>query len=277
MKVDLRMRRRHDLGRGPVIRRGLGRLALVAGGLGLTGLAAWSATLPSQSAAVPPKAGHSTPVWSLVEIQAVQEKLRDLGYWLPTANGHWDEISRQELVAFQKAEWRKPTGVLSREEYEEVMKGFAPAARETKASHVEVDLARQILFMVDEHGSVSHILPISSGSGKHFRAPGWDGTADTPCGHFTVFQKGWGWQKSPLGEMHNPMYLVGGIAIHGSPSVPPKPASHGCIRIPMYASQTLTKLVPKETPVVVYGCRDEEPTPPFVPGVVAATVSHHSQ
>ena len=30
------------------------------------------------------------------------------------------------------------------------------------------------------------------------------------------------------------MYFVAGYAIHGNPSVPPYPASHGCVRVPMW-------------------------------------------
>lgn len=30
------------------------------------------------------------------------------------------------------------------------------------------------------------------------------------------------------------MYFRGGFAIHGYPSVPAYPASHGCVRIPMW-------------------------------------------
>ena len=53
----------------------------------------------------------------------------------------------------------------------------------------------------------------------------------------------------------------GGIAIHGSEDVPAYPASHGCIRIPMFASQRLTSMVPKGTPVYVYGCKEEQAAP----------------
>jgi lipoprotein-anchoring transpeptidase ErfK/SrfK len=53
------------------------------------------------------------------------------------------------------------------------------------------------------------------------------------------------------------MYIVGGIAIHGSEDVPPYPASHGCIRIPMYASNRLPGMIPVGTPVLVYGCQEE--------------------
>jgi lipoprotein-anchoring transpeptidase ErfK/SrfK len=52
--------------------------------------------------------------------------------------------------------------------------------------------------------------------------------------------------------MYYPVYIVGGIAIHGSPSVPRSPASHGCIRIPMYAAKAFHDSTPVGTPVHVY-------------------------
>ena len=61
--------------------------------------------------------------------------------------------------------------------------------------------------------------------------------------------------------LYYPSFITQGVAIHGSLSVPIRPASHGCIRIPMFASQRLTMMVPKGTPVIVYGCVEEAPTP----------------
>jgi len=43
-----------------------------------------------------------------------------------------------------------------------------------------------------------------------------------------------------------------GIAIHGNPSVPVYPASHGCIRIPMFAAKEFSQMTPVGTPVIVY-------------------------
>jgi lipoprotein-anchoring transpeptidase ErfK/SrfK len=199
------------------------------------------------------------------EIHQAEQRLSELGYWGGTVDGSWDGRWRQALTAFQKVEWRKRTGILNRKEWNEIQHAVPPAPRETGPPHLEVDLARQVLYWVDQAGKVSRILPISSGSGRPFRAPGWQGVAETPCGHLSVFAKQYGWKTSPLGVMHNPMYVVGGIAIHGSPDVPPKPVSHGCIRIPMYASQTLTKMVPRDTPVLVFGCKDEPPAPSVAP------------
>jgi len=223
-------------------------------------LVAQPATAPAASPARTARGARASgPPLSAVEVKAAQSRLVELGYWAGAASGAWDATWRHALVAFQKVEWRKPTGVLTRAEWDAMLRTTPPAPRETGPAHIEVDLARQVLFMVDDAGTVSHILPISTGSGKPFRAPGWQGVAETPCGHFTVFSRGSGWHHSQLGEMYNPLYIVGGIAIHGSLDVPPKPVSHGCIRIPMYAAHHLPKLVPREMPVVVYGCKDEAP------------------
>jgi len=70
-----------------------------------------------------------------------------------------------------------------------------------------------------------------------------------------------GLEVAPLGELWWPMYFNGGIAIHGSPSVPPWPASHGCIRIPMYAAPTFYYEVPAGTRVHVLNSPEAEAPP----------------
>jgi len=201
-------------------------------------------------------AGGSGKPLSKEEIRGAEQRLSELGYWTGPVDGVWDSASRHALTAFQKVEWRKRTGQLTRREYDVLRRALPPVPRETGVPHIEVDLERQVLYFVDAEGKAGSILPISSGSGKPFRAQGWSGMAETPCGHLEVFSRLSGWHTSPLGEMHNPLYIVGGIAIHGSDSVPPYPASHGCIRVPMFASQRLPGMVPPNTPVLVYGCKE---------------------
>ena len=40
-----------------------------------------------------------------------------------------------------------------------------------------------------------------------------------------------GYRHAPLGTLYRPKYFYHGIAFHGYPSVPPEPASHGCVRV----------------------------------------------
>jgi N-acetylmuramoyl-L-alanine amidase len=213
------------------------------------------------AAAPPPKTvGRAAPEAPVgrAEIRAAEQKLAELGYWTGSIDGVWDEVSRNAFLAFQKVEGRRRTGRLTRSELTALQAALPPSPRRDGPDHLEVDLTRQVLFLVDSTGRVGHVLPISSGSGKPFHVPGYvAAVAETPCGQFSVYSRMAGWRTSPLGEMFNPLYLVGGIAIHGSPSVPAFPASHGCIRVPMFAARTLPRIVAKDLPVFVYGCRDE--------------------
>jgi hypothetical protein len=213
--------------------------------------------LPVLLLAVLPAAAASKSL-TKSDVRQAEQWLADLGFWTGPIDGVWDGASRHALVAFQKVQRAKATGQLTRAEWNALSVAMPPRPRHAEGPHIEVDIARQVLFLVDAEGKVANILPISSGSGKNFHENGYPEThAVTPCGHLEVFSKASGWKKSPLGEMHNPMYIVGGIAIHGSQDVPAYPASHGCIRIPMFASNVLPKMVPKGTPVYVYGCKEE--------------------
>jgi lipoprotein-anchoring transpeptidase ErfK/SrfK len=126
------------------------------------------------------------------------------------------------------------------------------APRETGYAHVEINLSRQRLFVVDGSGRVVKTLPVSSGSRKWFTSEGRTRRAITPRGRFTVFRKIAGWRKSPLGLLYYPSYINQGVAIHGSRSVPSMPVSHGCIRIPMSAAKEFSDMTPIGTVVLVY-------------------------
>ena len=220
-------------------------------------------------------AGTSRYTLTKEEIKRAEKRLAELGYWAGPADGVWDAASRHALIAFQKVEGARPTGKLTRAEYNALTDSAqgVPTPRlrleDGPGPHVEIDLARQVLYLVDAEGKVGNILPISSGSGKRFYENGYPETlAVTPCGRLEVYTKASGWKTSPLGQMHNPLYIVGGIAIHGSEDVPPYPASHGCIRIQMFASHRLPGMIPVGTPVLVYGCKeDTAPAPQLLSDV----------
>jgi lipoprotein-anchoring transpeptidase ErfK/SrfK len=195
---------------------------------------------------------------SVREIREVEARLSELGYWTGPVDGRFDEATRHALIAFQKVTNRPRTGRLTRSERAAVMRASRPVAREGGPAHIEIDLDRQVLYYVDDEGVVTRVLPVSTGNNKDFIAEGWERTAITPIGRFTVMNKIAGWRKSALGRLYYPNYIIGGIAIHGYESVPVKPASHGCIRIPMFAARDLYRLAPIGMSVIVYeGAEDE--------------------
>ena len=119
-------------------------------------------------------------------------------------------------------------------------------------AHVEIDLSRQVLFVIDETGMVMRILPVSTGNGELYMDHGQVHRARTPTGTFKVLRKIKGWRVSSLGLLYYPSYIFNGIAVHGSPSIPTRPASHGCIRVPMFAAKELSSLLPVGMEVVIY-------------------------
>ena len=127
-----------------------------------------------------------------------------------------------------------------------------PAPLYGGGEHIEVDLNRQVLFVVDDNGTVEKILAISSGSGNSYVSEGRKCRAVTPVGRFAVYNKIAGYRRAPLGMIYYPSYFEGGFAIHGSASVPAYPASHGCVRVPMFAAKQLSEMTPVGMVIIVH-------------------------
>lgn len=179
------------------------------------------------------------------EIKAAEARLSEIGYGRgPNA-----------LIAFQKWEGLKVTGQWNREALDAIMNASAPQAKDAGYKHVEVDLDRQVLLFMDADGMVRKVLPVSTGSDKPYKEKGMSGLAYTPRGRFRIYSKIAGWRKSPLGLLYYPSYFSDGLAIHGNPSVPQTPQSHGCIRIPMSAAVEISRLLPVGTILLIYDKR----------------------
>jgi lipoprotein-anchoring transpeptidase ErfK/SrfK len=52
--------------------------------------------------------------------------------------------------------------------------------------------------------------------------------------------------------MYFSSFFIGGFAIHGYSSVPPYPASHGCVRVPIWVAVRLYELASYGYEVDVY-------------------------
>jgi lipoprotein-anchoring transpeptidase ErfK/SrfK len=105
--------------------------------------------------------------------------------------------------------------------------------------------------LVNADGTV-RVLPVSTGSGETFMDMGEPSIAYTPRGRFVVYDKTYGWENGALGSVYYANYITGGVAIHGYETVPTRPASHGCIRIPMFAAREVSRLLKLGTIVLVY-------------------------
>lgn len=200
--------------------------------------------VPSESSAftIPKKSKSTNRQLSRADVNKANQRLSEMGY--PTGpNG---------LVMFQKWEGLKVTGRLTRDDFDAIMNAEAPQPRDPGYAHVEVDIDRQLLLLIDSEGAITRMLPVSTGSNRRYNENGMSGLAYTPRGRFRVYSKIAGWRKSPLGLLYYPNYFSDGLAIHGNPSVPRTPQSHGCIRIPMSAAAEISRRLPVGTIVLIY-------------------------
>jgi hypothetical protein len=153
--------------------------------------------------------------------------LASLHYLVPRTT-QFDGRVLDAVFAFQKVEGLPRTGVVDSAFWARLAKAATPKPRNAGADHLEIDKVRQVLLVV-RGGEVAQISPVSTGAPGKF----------TPVGRFAIYRKVSGYDPSPLGTLWDPMYFTGGYAVHGNPSVPPYPASHGCIRVPMWIASLL--------------------------------------
>lgn len=192
-------------------------------------------------------------VFDQENILLAEQLLAHQGYWVGAVDGIIDDSLYQAIIAFQKVQGRKLTGKLTCQELSRLKKAKRPIPRIKTKSHIEIDLRRQILFVVDDNRKIQLILPVTTGTGKQYLEDGKKVKAETPTGRFTVYRKLEGRRETPLGVMFYPNYIVRGIAIHGSISVPIRPATYGCIGLPMEAASDFSKMAPIGTEVFIYG------------------------
>jgi peptidoglycan hydrolase-like protein with peptidoglycan-binding domain len=184
-------------------------------------------------------------------VKDLQRRLADLGYQVRQVDGEFGSETAHAVVAFQKVNRIGRDGVVGPHTRKALAQPRRPSPRSGKGFHIEADLTLQVVYVVRD-GKIQQILDASSASGQQYVSRGQVHTAVTPLGSFTVQRKLPGWRKSELGLLWKPAYFTGGYALHGSPSVPPFPASHGCIRVTMTAMDELAPRLPVGTPFLVY-------------------------
>ncbi|MCB7136810.1 L,D-transpeptidase family protein [Cellulosimicrobium marinum] len=165
-------------------------------------------------------------------VRVLQERLAELGYFIPPPDGAFGPGTQQAVWALQKAAGISRDGVVGPATQAALDEGVRPAARSGAGKVVEIDLNRQLLLAVED-GRVVTVVNASTGNGETFEAKGRTYRAGTPRGTFAVGrQVDANYESSlELGSMWRPKFFTGGIAVHGSPSIPPWPASHGCVRV----------------------------------------------
>jgi peptidoglycan hydrolase-like protein with peptidoglycan-binding domain len=185
----------------------------------------------SPIAAVGNRSGADTAV--------VQLRLLQLGFWNGGADGKYGKTTQQAVMAFQKYLNLPSTGKVDADT------AAWMTAVDTKAhgqsdtgTLVEVDKGKQLLFFIVD-GKTQWVLNTSTATGNPYsevdkNIPGkiQSGISITPDGLWkTNRERPDGWWAGDLGQIYRPKYFRGGVAVHGSNSIPNYPASHGCVRV----------------------------------------------
>ncbi len=167
-------------------------------------------------------------------VLSLQQQLGDAGYWCGKPDGGFGHLTEQAVFAVQKANGLYRDGVAGPKTLAAVASGFVPAAA-NGGDLFEVHLDSQLLLVV-RGGATTMVFNTSTGNGEPYTFEGRNYTAVTPTGDFAVwYTDGSGWRDGELGELYRPMFYSGNYAVHGSNSIPPFPASHGCCRISVAA------------------------------------------
>jgi len=146
------------------------------------------------------------------------------GYFT-THGKHYSSKTGFAVMAFRKVNGMSRTFKASRGIFKKLAAGHGsfhlkhPGA----GKHVEVDISKQVMVLA-QHGKPKYTYHVSTG------AP----ATPTIRGHYHFYSRQPGFNSE---GMYYSVYWHGGYAIHGYHSVPPYPASHGCVRNPIPESR----------------------------------------
>jgi peptidoglycan hydrolase-like protein with peptidoglycan-binding domain len=226
-----------------------------------------TSTAPPTTTTTVPADGRLLPGMQGERVRALQQRLVALHYDPGPVDGRYGAGLTSAVMAFQKVVGMPRNGRATLDVLAAVAAAAdpAPLLPDGGPTRIEVDFKRQVLFFYRD-GVLQRIIPVSTGNGKRYCQDGICGVAVTPSGSFRIERRIRGKRKSYLGLLYDPLYFYGGFAVHGSPSVPGYPASHGCVRIPMHVSRWMFDHVPNRTPVyLIGGKRPATPLPPEPP------------
>ncbi len=216
------------------------------------------------------------------DVRRIQQRLKDLHFDPGVIDGIFGGDTLMAVWAFQALVQKMTrdtlvdfvTPVLWDSMRGEVT--ITPRRQPGTPNHVEVYLPEQVMavFKGTQLLLVSHIstgtgqkwceeVTIDPGEegnkGKEPIKDGVCGEAITPGGIYYFYNRKLGLRESKLGTMWNPVYFNVGIAIHGAMMVPKEPASHGCVRIPIFISNYFPALVKYNDRVYVFdGVKEPE-------------------
>jgi lipoprotein-anchoring transpeptidase ErfK/SrfK len=211
---------------------------------------AFSKTITART--TPPEAVKATSSYPNLKLKSegplvwyLEYQLTALMYRPGPIDGIFDIRTRDAVLAFEKVEKLKRDGIAGDNLFKRLANAETPLPkRDELGTRVEVDLTRQVLFMITDN-KVTQIVHVSTGAA----------TKSTLTGHFEIEHKMAGWVTS---SYRTAMYYTSffdfdhRLAIHGYAQVPVWPASHGCVRVPVWMAKEIYERLTMGTHVYIY-------------------------
>ena len=157
-------------------------------------------------------------------VRLLERRLAQLHYTTRGVDGFYSYDTADAVMAFQKVNGLARTGRVTPDVWRRLQSAHTPFPRYRYGHHFEVNKSKQVLYEVN-HGRVVRVVHVSTGA-----------TGNTPIGLWHIYSKVPG--TLPTG-MFDSNFFLRGFAIHGYPSVPSYPASHGCVRVPNWVAPIL--------------------------------------
>ena len=169
--------------------------------------------VPSPPPAPPSPTAKPKPAAPSYDVAAVQRTLTEHKYYVGAIDGKAGASLRSAVMAFQKVNGLSADGGVGPATLAALAAPKAPALRAASpANRVEVDLDKQVLYVV-KGGGVSRIMPVSSGNGATYKQKnGSTAKALTPTGWYKIQRRIVGERKADLGTLYDPQYFYRGWA-----------------------------------------------------------------
>jgi N-acetylmuramoyl-L-alanine amidase len=176
------------------------------------------------------------------EVASLQRRLIMLGYLQPgEVDGVFGDRTWHAVVALQGWERLPRDGVVGLQTRRALRRARAPQPWLRLRRALEIDLTRQVLLVV-EGGVVRRVVHASTGATA----------SPTPVGAFEVIRReSTSWSPRYRTWLPYALYFHRGWAVHASRIVPGRPASRGCVRIPIEDAPFVYRASPLRTPVLI--------------------------
>ncbi|MCH9816359.1 MAG: L,D-transpeptidase family protein [Actinomycetia bacterium] len=168
------------------------------------------------------------------EVRPLLRELKALGFHTPQGGNKYDKTVSDVVLAFRKSQGMKRSKTMTRGTWRSLLAAEPIKPRYRKpGTHIEVNKTTQLMMVVRD-GNVLGTMHVSTGR-----------TGNTPEGSFRIFQRGGSY-------LYRFMAFLGNYGLHGYVPVPAYPASHGCVRQPMWAADWTWRKTRMGTEVIVY-------------------------